>query len=189
VPPVPSEQAASAGAAAEPGGLDLFAGCSETEECVPAGLASLGAADCGNGKLEPGEQCDDGGRVSRDGCSSRCTLERAVMVDSRVIEGYRIAGDPQIHAPETVREVMNQEQKARAIGIVRMCLTTEGAVDSLRVVRSTGYADYDQLLIRRMRGWRYLPYRMGNGTPVPACTAVTFIYQLPIRQVRRVLTR
>jgi cysteine-rich repeat protein len=30
---------------------------------------------CGNGKLEQGEQCDDGNTVSGDGCSSTCTIE------------------------------------------------------------------------------------------------------------------
>ena len=31
--------------------------------------------ECGNGFLEPGEQCDDGNRVSGDGCSINCILE------------------------------------------------------------------------------------------------------------------
>src|SRR5207249_3985281 len=30
---------------------------------------------CGNGSLEQGEECDDGNRLSGDGCSSRCTRE------------------------------------------------------------------------------------------------------------------
>lgn len=56
--------------------------------CDPAELANLceqgfycGAGslcvrpDCGNGVLEPGEQCDDGNRTSGDGCSMRCIAE------------------------------------------------------------------------------------------------------------------
>ena len=31
--------------------------------------------DCGNGVVDPGEQCDDGNTVSGDGCSSSCRLE------------------------------------------------------------------------------------------------------------------
>ena len=31
--------------------------------------------DCGNGKLDGEEQCDDGANVSDDGCSSHCELE------------------------------------------------------------------------------------------------------------------
>jgi len=30
---------------------------------------------CGNGRIDPGEQCDDGNLVSGDGCSANCTLE------------------------------------------------------------------------------------------------------------------
>jgi len=30
---------------------------------------------CGNGKLEPGEECDDGNLVNGDGCSSSCKIE------------------------------------------------------------------------------------------------------------------
>jgi cysteine-rich repeat protein len=32
-------------------------------------------AVCGNGKVEPGEQCDDGNDVHGDGCSCECTYE------------------------------------------------------------------------------------------------------------------
>jgi cysteine-rich repeat protein len=37
---------------------------------------SFKQAECGDGKLDPDEQCDDGGRDSGDGCTSTCTLER-----------------------------------------------------------------------------------------------------------------
>src|SRR5262245_35549670 len=30
---------------------------------------------CGDGTVDPGEQCDDGNRMSSDGCSSECVLE------------------------------------------------------------------------------------------------------------------
>ena len=33
------------------------------------------ACGCGNGVLDPGEQCDDGNSINGDGCSSRCTIE------------------------------------------------------------------------------------------------------------------
>lgn len=36
---------------------------------------ATGNPDCGNGILEPGEQCDDGNNTSGDGCSLSCTLE------------------------------------------------------------------------------------------------------------------
>jgi cysteine-rich repeat protein len=35
---------------------------------------------CGNGHVDPGEQCDDGNRISGDGCSSTCRLEAKPVV-------------------------------------------------------------------------------------------------------------
>jgi len=42
--------------------------------CVPANRP--GAPRCGDGYLDPGEQCDDGNRADGDGCDSHCLLER-----------------------------------------------------------------------------------------------------------------
>lgn len=51
--------------------LDLDTGCSLKcggllPFCVPI--------DCGNGVLEPGEQCDDGNNLAMDGCAPDCTI-------------------------------------------------------------------------------------------------------------------
>jgi cysteine-rich repeat protein len=173
--------AAQAGA-----GLNLLGSCAEGSECVPAGLLAMAETPlCGNGVVEPGEECDDGGRVNHDGCSATCAKERTVLVESRVIEGYRIAGDPQIHAPESVRDRMEERGESRAVGIVQMCLGADGVPSTLRLYRSTGYKEYDSLLTSRMRSWRYRPYRLSDGTPVNACTMVAFIYRMEIRASRR----
>ncbi len=39
---------------------------------------------CGNGRLEAGEQCDDGNTKSNDGCSASCKREIAVCGDRRI---------------------------------------------------------------------------------------------------------
>jgi cysteine-rich repeat protein len=36
-----------------------------------------GPSQCGNAVIDPGEECDDGNRVSGDGCDFMCMLERA----------------------------------------------------------------------------------------------------------------
>ncbi len=38
--------------------------------------------ECGNGVVEEGEQCDDGNRVGKDGCSVSCTVEFAETCDN-----------------------------------------------------------------------------------------------------------
>jgi cysteine-rich repeat protein len=35
----------------------------------------IGVSYCGNGKLDPGEQCDDGNKMPGDGCTSLCQVE------------------------------------------------------------------------------------------------------------------
>lgn len=44
-------------------------------------------AVCGNGKLEAGEQCDDGNRVNGDGCSCTCKIEVPVCGNGRLETG------------------------------------------------------------------------------------------------------
>jgi len=44
--------------------------------CNACALSTSGcAATCGDGKVEPGELCDDGNLVSADGCSGTCQIE------------------------------------------------------------------------------------------------------------------
>jgi cysteine-rich repeat protein len=49
-----------------------------------AALTSATSSVCGNGSLEPNEECDDGNRISGDGCSFNCILETSVAVDGGV---------------------------------------------------------------------------------------------------------
>lgn len=51
---------------------------------VPEGICSVSrlfevnckaAGTCGDGKLDPGEECDDGNRIDGDGCSANCSKE------------------------------------------------------------------------------------------------------------------
>ena len=41
-------------------------------------IAGCGGSVCGNGKVEEGEQCDDGNTASGDGCSATCRAEATV---------------------------------------------------------------------------------------------------------------
>lgn len=61
--------------------LALGAGCSNSDDrdgvapgtCEGANCDSLGGVGCGNGKLDSGEQCDDGNKNGGDGCEADCT--------------------------------------------------------------------------------------------------------------------
>ncbi|MFA6523040.1 MAG: DUF4215 domain-containing protein [Candidatus Peribacteraceae bacterium] len=49
---------------------------------------SAGSMTCGNGSIEGTEQCDDGNKVSRDGCSATCKLE--ATISGRCGDGYLV---------------------------------------------------------------------------------------------------
>jgi cysteine-rich repeat protein len=46
-----------------------------------------GGPNCGNGALDPGEQCDDGNRYNLDGCDSACRYELVMRMTSLSIQG------------------------------------------------------------------------------------------------------
>jgi len=48
---------------------------SENYHHYPGFWFASGAPECGNGIIEPGEQCDDGNTADGDGCSSQCEVE------------------------------------------------------------------------------------------------------------------
>jgi len=54
-------------------------GCSQTctkePTCRVGGKTGVCSTTCGNGNIEPGEQCDDGNGADGDGCSSTCKTE------------------------------------------------------------------------------------------------------------------
>jgi cysteine-rich repeat protein len=41
---------------------------------------------CGNGVIDPGEQCDDGNRLDLDGCDSNCRYEMVTRLNSFVVQ-------------------------------------------------------------------------------------------------------
>ena len=57
--------------------------------------------ECGNGEVEPGEQCDDGNQVSGDGCTEFCQIEEPPAVcgdgvlggDEECDDGNTVPGD------------------------------------------------------------------------------------------------
>ena len=62
-------------------------GCSKTCTKEPSCLDSSGktqacAATCGDGNLDPSEECDDGNQANGDGCSSSCKKEGGFTCDT-----------------------------------------------------------------------------------------------------------
>ena len=58
-----------------------FGGWTVDDVCVVA-LADSNPALCGNGKVDPGETCDDGNTTAGDGCAANCQTETIACPDS-----------------------------------------------------------------------------------------------------------
>jgi len=153
-----------------------------TENC---GEAKAAAPVCGDGSVDASEQCDDGNTLDGDGCSSTCRIEppppppkpRIASVLPSVLHGLRISGETQLHPSEATQNSMIRSGKSRASGTVRVCISTDGDVASATMAKPTTYAEYDATILAAVKGWRYRPYTL-DGTPVPACSFVTFNYTI-----------
>ena len=97
-------------------------------------------------------------------------------VPPTLLEGSRIAGEKQIIPDDVTKTEIQRSGKDRVIGSFKLCLTVDGGISNVTMLKSTGFPAYDGKIQSKMRGeWRYKPY-MDNGKAVPVCTAVTFIY-------------
>ncbi len=153
-----------------------------TENC---GEAKAAAPVCGDGSVDVSEQCDDGNTLDGDGCSSTCRIEvpppppkpAIASVQPSVLQGLRISGETQLHPSEATQSSMIRSGISRASGTVRVCISTDGDVASATMVKSTTYDEYDATILSAVKNWRYRPYTL-DGTPVPACSFVTFSYMI-----------
>jgi TonB family protein len=175
---IPDQPADGSGGGSGAGSGDPTSTGTCTENC---GDAPPKPPVCGDNTLDPGEQCDDGNTANGDGCSATCQREApkptTATVAPSVLQGLRVAGTTQVRPSETTQQLMMREGDRKLIGTVKLCIATDGGVQSASILRSTKYDDYDRALLAAVYGWRYQPYSLG-GTAIRACSTVTFIYQI-----------
>lgn len=136
------------------------------------GVKCLGGGTGGGGDEEKKLVCAKGETL----IDGKCVKEKKVEVISPdVAKGLRKSGNDQIPAPTSVRTQMMRASKTKAVGTLKLCLDARGRVERVQVLKSTGYDEYDELLQKEMRAWRYEPYKV-DGEGVPACTVVTIVY-------------
>jgi protein TonB len=92
------------------------------------------------------------------------------------LEASRIAGEKQIVPDDVTKTEINRSGKTRVIASFKLCITAAGGVNTVNMLKSSGFPAYDNKILSTIRGsWRYRPFNV-NGKAVPVCTAVTFIY-------------
>src|SRR5262249_21145400 len=113
------------------------------------------AAVCGNGVLEPGEQCDDGNTFNLDGCDSNCKYEVITRMTSIAIQG---TAAPAFCNPTTNR-LGTQSITGTALGQINQSLTDGINAGTTNVLTQfvglddlTGVADANGLSIGVLSG-------------------------------------
>jgi hypothetical protein len=137
-------------------------------------------------KLEANEEEDDdgegfeggvfGGGVSGGiGASPPPPPPPPQNVPPTLLEANRTSGNKNIVPANLTQVEIARSGKDRIVGSYKLCLDASGAVTTVAQLKTTGFPAYDAKIVREMRQWAYKPYLI-NGTPVPVCTAATFIY-------------
>lgn len=94
------------------------------------------------------------------------------VVSPDELDAKRVAGTREIMPSSRTQTRIQRDGKDLVTAVVKMCLTATGSVESLNVVQSSGYSDYDQRIRSKMRQWRY-----ELNEAIPVCTTVTFNYR------------
>jgi TonB family protein len=98
-------------------------------------------------------------------------------VPPTALESLRIAGDKNIVPDADTIDAIRAAGKDRFTVPVKICVGRDGAMQSVKVMKSSGFPAYDQKLVRQINAWKYKPF-MVNGAPTPVCSVVVFIFKL-----------
>ena len=99
-------------------------------------------------------------------------------VPPTLLEVNRISGTKAIVPDDVTKTEIQRSGKDKLVGSFKLCLDAGGKISTVSLLKSTGFPSYDATLKAGIRTWTYKPYQV-NGTAVPVCTAVTFIYSQP----------
>jgi TonB family protein len=125
----------------------------------PVALAAFAFLACGGGQV-----ADTGG-----GTGGAAEPREVLLYD---LERLRIAGERHIVPDDRELEEIWRRGR-RTEGRVKLCVDERGVPSAIRVVWSSGFADYDHKLGSLMKHWRFKPFLVA-GQPIPVCTMVTF---------------
>jgi hypothetical protein len=100
---------------------------------------------------------------------------RPRQVAAGFLEANRIGGSTRIAPDNATRQAMRHSGVTRAAGKFTLCASAEGEVASVAITTSTGFDEYDDLIVRQLRAWRFKPISIA-GAPTSVCTTVAIAY-------------
>jgi len=92
------------------------------------------------------------------------------VVTAAVFAANRTAGENEIMPDEATRTEMRHNGSVAAVGAYKICVGGDGKIDSVTVLKSTGYPAYDARIQSTIfTTWRYRPIIV-DGRPGPVCS-------------------
>ena len=93
------------------------------------------------------------------------------IVPPTAFDQQRVSGDKNIFPDDVTKTEISRSGKTQLIIPVKVCVSRGGAVDGVTVLKSSGFAAYDEKLKREIRRWRYNPFMMRRACPPRSGTA------------------
>jgi hypothetical protein len=86
----------------------------------------------------------------------------------------RLTGEATIAPGDAAQQAIAAAGTPPAVAIVRVCLTPEGTIESIRMVKSTKITAYDEQLVNTIKAtWTFEPFAI-DGKPSAVCAPFTF---------------
>jgi serine/threonine protein kinase len=98
-------------------------------------------------------------------------------VTPSALDANRIAGDKRIAPDENTMAFISRSGTDQVVAAYKVCVTSEGTIGSVTLLKSTGFPAYDATIQSTIRSeWRYRPFLVA-GKAAPVCTAYRFVYR------------
>ena len=101
---------------------------------------------------------------------------KPVMVSYSELRTHQVEGTQEIAPPDVVVNLMTRSGTDKISARVALCTSADGKVNSRRIARDSGYAEYDRKLLEEVARWKFAPFER-DGARVPVCSTVTFVFK------------
>ena len=80
----------------------------------------------------------------------------------------------ELNNPKPPYPAISRKLNEQGLVLLRACISTSGTLDSVELKQGSGYSRLDQIALKTVKQWKFLPAKKGN-TPIPMC------YELPVK--------
>jgi hypothetical protein len=98
------------------------------------------------------------------------------IVTSAALDANRTAGSKDIAPDDSTLLQIRQAGKDKVMAAYRLCVTQDGDIATVTLLKSTGFTTFDAKIENTIRNkWRYRPFLV-NGKRTPVCSSFGFTY-------------